>query len=100
MIGTTGDPATPYEYAESMARQLRSGVLVTLNGEGPLGVRAERMCQRDSWTHTSSVIRCHATGRSAEVRTFHGINCASPRVMPLDIVGDRAEPAEAKHWPP
>ena len=36
VIGTTGDPATPYEYAESMARQLRSGVLVTFNGEGHL----------------------------------------------------------------
>jgi pimeloyl-ACP methyl ester carboxylesterase len=36
VIGTTGDPATPYEYAESMARELRSGVLVTLDGEGHL----------------------------------------------------------------
>jgi pimeloyl-ACP methyl ester carboxylesterase len=36
VIGTTGDPATPYEYAESMARELRSGVLVTFDGEGHL----------------------------------------------------------------
>ena len=34
VIGTTGDPATPYEYAVSMARELRSGVLVTFQGEG------------------------------------------------------------------
>ncbi len=34
VIGTTGDPATPYEYAVSMAEQLESGVLVTFNGEG------------------------------------------------------------------
>jgi pimeloyl-ACP methyl ester carboxylesterase len=36
VIGTTGDPATPYEYAKSMARELGSGVLVTFNGEGHL----------------------------------------------------------------
>jgi pimeloyl-ACP methyl ester carboxylesterase len=36
VIGTTGDPATPYEYAENMADQLASGVLVAFNGEGHL----------------------------------------------------------------
>jgi pimeloyl-ACP methyl ester carboxylesterase len=36
VIGTTGDPATPYEYAKSMARELGSGVLVTFNGDGHL----------------------------------------------------------------
>jgi pimeloyl-ACP methyl ester carboxylesterase len=36
VIGTTGDPATPYEYAKSMADELSSGVLVTYNGEGHL----------------------------------------------------------------
>jgi pimeloyl-ACP methyl ester carboxylesterase len=36
VIGTTGDPATPYEYAKSMAEELSSGVLVTYNGEGHL----------------------------------------------------------------
>ncbi|GAA1852174.1 alpha/beta hydrolase [Microlunatus capsulatus] len=34
VLGTTGDPATPYENAVTMAGQLRSGVLVTLEGEG------------------------------------------------------------------
>jgi pimeloyl-ACP methyl ester carboxylesterase len=36
VIGTTGDPATPYEYAQTMARELSSAVLVTLDGEGHL----------------------------------------------------------------
>ena len=36
VIGTTGDPATPYEYAVDMADRLRSGVLVTYRGEGHL----------------------------------------------------------------
>ncbi|NLT31236.1 MAG: alpha/beta hydrolase [Propionibacterium sp.] len=34
VIGVTGDPATPYEFAQSMADQLDSGVLLTLEGEG------------------------------------------------------------------
>lgn len=34
VIGTTGDPATPYEEAVAMAETLESGVLVTREGEG------------------------------------------------------------------
>jgi pimeloyl-ACP methyl ester carboxylesterase len=36
VIGTTGDPATPYEYAVDMANRLKSGVLITFEGEGHL----------------------------------------------------------------
>jgi pimeloyl-ACP methyl ester carboxylesterase len=34
VIGTTGDPATPYAWAEALASQLESGVLLTYEGEG------------------------------------------------------------------
>ncbi len=34
VVGTTGDPATPYRWAVSLAEQLSSGVLVTYHGEG------------------------------------------------------------------
>jgi len=34
VLGTTNDPATPYEWAVSVASQLESGILVTLQGEG------------------------------------------------------------------
>jgi pimeloyl-ACP methyl ester carboxylesterase len=34
IIGTTRDPATPVEWAEAMADQLDSGVLVTRDGDG------------------------------------------------------------------
>lgn len=33
VIGTTGDPATPYQWAESLAGVLSSGVLLTAEGE-------------------------------------------------------------------
>lgn len=34
VVGTTGDPATPYHWAESLADQLSSGTLLTYEGEG------------------------------------------------------------------
>jgi pimeloyl-ACP methyl ester carboxylesterase len=34
VIGTTGDPATPYEWSVDLAESLESGVLVTREGEG------------------------------------------------------------------
>jgi pimeloyl-ACP methyl ester carboxylesterase len=34
VIGTTNDPATPYAWAEGLAEQLSSGVLLTYVGEG------------------------------------------------------------------
>ncbi|GAA3630947.1 alpha/beta hydrolase [Microlunatus ginsengisoli] len=34
VIGTTGDPATPYEWAQGMAGQLPSAILVTHRGTG------------------------------------------------------------------
>jgi pimeloyl-ACP methyl ester carboxylesterase len=37
VVGTTGDPATPYHWAEALAKQLDSGVLVSHEGEGHTG---------------------------------------------------------------
>jgi hypothetical protein len=34
VVGTTGDPATPYHWAEALASELESGVLLTYEGEG------------------------------------------------------------------
>ncbi|SDR28400.1 alpha/beta hydrolase [Thermostaphylospora chromogena] len=34
VLGTTGDPATPYPWASALARELGSGVLITLEGDG------------------------------------------------------------------
>ena len=34
VVGTTGDPATPYAWAEQLAQTLDSGVLLTYDGEG------------------------------------------------------------------
>lgn len=37
VIGSTGDPATPYEWAEALVEQLTSATLVTREGEGHTG---------------------------------------------------------------
>ncbi|MCT9933655.1 alpha/beta hydrolase [Planotetraspora sp. A-T 1434] len=34
VVGVTHDPATPYQWAPSLTKQLRTAVLLTLNGEG------------------------------------------------------------------
>ncbi|WP_328709558.1 alpha/beta hydrolase [Microbispora hainanensis] len=34
VVGVTNDPATPYQWAPRLAEQLRTAVLLTLNGEG------------------------------------------------------------------
>lgn len=44
VVGTTGDPATPYPWAESLAAQLSQGVLVTRVGEGHLGYNRGNAC--------------------------------------------------------
>jgi len=44
VIGTTRDPATPYQWAVSLADQLRSGVLVSRDGDGHTGYNAGNDC--------------------------------------------------------
>jgi pimeloyl-ACP methyl ester carboxylesterase len=44
VIGTTGDPATPYAWAESLAKQLESGTLITYKGEGHTAYGGSSSC--------------------------------------------------------
>ena len=37
VVGSTGDPATPYPWAVALSKELDSGVLITRNGEGHTG---------------------------------------------------------------
>ncbi len=40
VVGSTGDPATPYPWAVALAKELDSGVLVTRKGDGHTGYQA------------------------------------------------------------
>ncbi len=44
VVGSTNDPATPYEWSVSLAEQLASGVLVTRVGEGHTGYNKGNSC--------------------------------------------------------
>jgi hypothetical protein len=44
VVGTTGDPATPYRWAQSLAAQLEGGHLVTYNGEGHTAYNKSNSC--------------------------------------------------------
>jgi pimeloyl-ACP methyl ester carboxylesterase len=48
VVGTTGDPATPYQWAVALADQLRSGVLVTHVGNGHTGFGRGSVCVDDA----------------------------------------------------
>ncbi|KAA9152067.1 alpha/beta hydrolase [Microbacterium lushaniae] len=48
VIGTTADPATPYVWAESLAAQLSSGILVTRVGEGHTGYMKGNACVNET----------------------------------------------------
>jgi len=46
VVGSTGDPATPYAWAQAVARQFPRAVLLTRRGEGHTGY-ASSQCVRD-----------------------------------------------------
>jgi len=44
VVGTTRDPATPYEWSEALADQLESGVLLTRDGDGHTAYNSGNEC--------------------------------------------------------
>jgi len=48
VVGTTRDPATPYQWAEALADELQSGVLVTRDGDGHTGYHMGNDCVDDA----------------------------------------------------
>jgi pimeloyl-ACP methyl ester carboxylesterase len=48
VVGTTGDPATPYEQTAALAEQISSGVLLTYEGEGHTAYGGKDDCVDDT----------------------------------------------------
>ncbi|BDZ45773.1 alpha/beta hydrolase [Naasia aerilata] len=48
VVGTTGDPATPYQWAQALSDQLESGVLLTYVGEGHIAYDEGDPCVVDT----------------------------------------------------
>lgn len=47
VVGTTGDPATPYRWSKALAEQLDNARLVTYDGEGHTAYSADNACVSD-----------------------------------------------------
>lgn len=48
VIGTTRDPATPYQWAQALRKQLASGVLVTWDGDGHTAYGRSNACVQNA----------------------------------------------------
>lgn len=48
VVGTTNDPATPYQWAKNLAAELQNGHLVTYNGEGHTAYNKSNSCVNDA----------------------------------------------------
>ncbi|WP_233201822.1 alpha/beta hydrolase [Cryobacterium sp. Y11] len=48
VVGTTNDPATPYVWAQQLAKQLERGTLVTYTGEGHTAYNKSNSCVNDA----------------------------------------------------
>jgi hypothetical protein len=48
VVGTTGDPATPYKWAVTVAQTLENGHLVTYDGEGHTAYNKSNSCVNDA----------------------------------------------------
>lgn len=48
VVGTTNDPATPYEWSVALAEQLEEGILITRVGEGHTGYNKGNICVDDA----------------------------------------------------
>ena len=67
VVGTTRDPATPYEWAKRLADQLDNGHLITLRRRRPHGVHAGQRLRRRRRRRLPA--QGHGAGRRPEVLT-------------------------------
>ena len=51
VIGTTGDPATPYQWAVNLAAELSKGHLISYTGEGHTAYNKSNSCVDDAVVH-------------------------------------------------
>ena len=70
VLGTTGDPATPYAWAQSLAGQLPGGVLLTLRGQGHTAYRTRSPASTTASTASSCRARCRARSPAGDTETL------------------------------
>ena len=71
VIGTTRDPATPMKWAEALADQLESGVLIRRDGDGHTGYHAGNAASTRRSRTTSSTAPSPPTACPADLSLVH-----------------------------
>jgi pimeloyl-ACP methyl ester carboxylesterase len=69
VVGTVGDPATPYEWAQQMAAALKSGVLLTYEGDGHTAFLRGGPCIDDAVVAYLVDLKVPATGTRCPAST-------------------------------
>jgi pimeloyl-ACP methyl ester carboxylesterase len=82
VIGTTGDPATPYEWAVALADDLESGVLLTYHGEGHTAYTRGNACVNQTVNTYLLTLQPPAPNTA----------CGDPARVPIPTPGPRPSP--------
>lgn len=94
VVGTTGDPATPYAWAEALAKELASGVLITYEGEGHTAYLRSVPCIDDA------VEAYLIDGKAPAEGTRCAGNNAPRAIVPASIMGPYGpRPAPRQFFP-
>lgn len=91
VIGTTGDPATPYVWAQAMASQLESAVLLTFRAEGHTAYRRGDNCIDSAVNAYLLTLQMPPPGTA----------CGNPALAePLPLVVETPQPPSPAETPP
>jgi pimeloyl-ACP methyl ester carboxylesterase len=66
VVGTTGDPATPYADAQALAKELATGVLLTWDGDGHTAFGGKSKCIDDAVSAYLIDEKVPATGKTCD----------------------------------
>ena len=91
VIGTTGDPATPYKAAVSVSRLLESAALLTFYGEGHTAFTQGSACVDDAVGQYLLSLQLPPTGTSCgDAGKSPVISVTEPSATPIPVPGSVA----------
>lgn len=93
VVGTVGDPATPYEWSQEMAAALESGVLLTYEGAGHTAFLRGGPCIDDAVVDYLVDLRSPAPGTSCPAQD-EGVDFGGIRDQVLDQLSTSGIPDE------
>lgn len=82
LFGVTNDPATPYAWAVSLAEQMESAVLVTLEGEGHIATGRQIPCIDDTMDNYLIDLDVPADGKRCQDSATISPQSVRPNALP------------------